>query len=107
MWFKKHGDPPNRTLIEAIKTAIKLGYRHIDAAEGLLVLKSLCVSKAHTFKVYGTEEEVGIAIKECGVPRSELFVTSKNLTALDDIPGGFKASMDRLQLEYLDLCVHW
>ena len=46
--------------IRAIKMAIAAGYRHIDTA---------------TF--YGNEVEVGVAVRECGVPREELFITSK------------------------------
>ena len=46
--------------MESIKTALALGYRHIDAAE-----------------VYGNEAEVGVAISESGIPRAELFVTTK------------------------------
>ncbi|ODM15521.1 hypothetical protein SI65_09124 [Aspergillus cristatus] len=49
-WYKSSGDNSiNRDLVEAIKTAIRLGYRHLDGAE-----------------VYGTEAELGVAIKESG-----------------------------------------
>jgi diketogulonate reductase-like aldo/keto reductase len=45
---------------EAVKTALQLGYRHIDGASA-----------------YGNEREIGEAIKEIGIPRNEIFVTSK------------------------------
>ncbi|KAL4986677.1 NADP-dependent oxidoreductase domain-containing protein [Aspergillus falconensis] len=59
-------------LVESIKTAIRLGYHHLDGAE-----------------VYGTEQNLGVAIKECGVPREQLF-------AIED-------SLEKLQLSYVDL----
>ncbi|KAJ5281275.1 hypothetical protein N7478_006647 [Penicillium angulare] len=45
---------------EAVLEAITAGYRHIDTA-----------------RIYGTEKAVGEAIKKCGVPRKELFITTK------------------------------
>ncbi|KAL5046957.1 NADP-dependent oxidoreductase domain-containing protein [Aspergillus fruticulosus] len=62
----------NPELVESIKTAIRLGYHHLDGAE-----------------VYGTEQNLGVAIKECGVPREQLF-------AIED-------SLEKLQLSYVDL----
>jgi diketogulonate reductase-like aldo/keto reductase len=44
----------------AVKLALQLGYRHIDCANG-----------------YGNEKEVGEALRESGIPRKELFITSK------------------------------
>ncbi|MGG0789424.1 aldo/keto reductase [Peribacillus simplex] len=80
--------------IESVKKAIEVGYRAIDTAA-----------------IYENEEGVGQAIRECGVPREELFITSKvwnteqgyetTLQAFDD-------SLNRLGLEYLDLyLIHW
>jgi diketogulonate reductase-like aldo/keto reductase len=60
-WSKSSPDAPlDRALVDSIKSALSIGYRHIDCAE-----------------VYGNETEVGIAIKESGVPRDELFITTK------------------------------
>lgn len=55
--------------------------------------------------MYGTEEEVGIAIKEAGVPREKLFITNKVHQGIDDIPGAIDASLRKLQVEYFDLYV--
>lgn len=72
--------------MEAIKTAIKLGYSHLDGAE-----------------VYHTEAEVGLAIKESKVPREKLFVTTKVSTNIRDIPNAIDMSLKRFQLDYVDL----
>lgn len=86
-WFKKSGDTTiNRELVESIKTAIKLGYYHLDGAE-----------------VYNTERELGLAIQESGVEREKLFVTTKVITNIADIPNAINASLEKLQLGYVDL----
>ena len=53
-------DSPDGMVKEAVIKALKHGYRHIDTATA-----------------YGTQKEVGEAIKESGVPREELFITTK------------------------------
>ena len=55
-----HGDAGNFGVKDGVKLALALGFRHIDAASA-----------------YGNEKEVGQAIRESGVPRDEIFVTSK------------------------------
>ena len=78
----------------SIRKAIDLGYRHIDTA-----------------KVYENEEPVGRAIRESGVSREELFVTTKLWN--EDIANGneqkaFETSLRNLGLDYVDLyLVHW
>ena len=73
----------------AVRDAIDVGYRLIDTAAS-----------------YGNEEAVGKAVRECGVPREELFVTTKlwvSDTSYEGAKRGFAASMERLGLDYLDL----
>ncbi|KAJ5212566.1 uncharacterized protein N7498_004212 [Penicillium cinerascens] len=78
----------------AVAEAIKAGYRHIDTA-----------------RVYLTEKPVGKAIAKCGVPRKDLFITTKlwnNKHHPDDVAGGLQQSLDDLGLEYVDLfLMHW
>ena len=74
---------------EAVVQAIRAGYRLIDTAAA-----------------YGNEESVGRAIRRCGVPREELFITTKlwiTDTSYDGAKRGFERSMKYLGLDYLDL----
>lgn len=79
---------------EAVERAIDAGYRHIDCA-----------------RFYGNEKEVGAALAQTSVPRSELFVTSKvwNDRQLDGtVRESVEESLADLQLDYLDLLlIHW
>lgn len=78
----------------AIRTAIELGYRQIDTAIR-----------------YGNEAEVGRAIRAAGVPRDELFVTTKiwpEDLAPDDVHSRVGESLERLELDQVDLLlIHW
>jgi len=78
----------------AVEAALKAGYRHVDAAA-----------------IYGNEKEVGEGIKRSGVPRSELWVTSKvwnNSHKAEDVPKAYQQTLSDLGLEYLDLyLIHW
>jgi 2,5-diketo-D-gluconate reductase A len=80
--------------VEAVTTALEVGYRHIDTAE-----------------MYGNEREVGEAVRRSGLDRSDVFVTSKlnnNKHARDDALKAFDQTLDDLGFEYLDLfLVHW
>ncbi len=84
------GDEATKAVIKAIET----GYRHIDTAT-----------------VYENETSVGDAVRNCGLPREALFVTSKlwnSNTTFDKAIDAFDESMSRLKLDYLDLyLLHW
>ncbi|RDH29327.1 NADP-dependent oxidoreductase domain-containing protein [Aspergillus welwitschiae] len=79
---------------QAVLEAIKAGYRHIDTA-----------------RIYGTEEAVGKAIKKSGVPRDQLFITTKlwnNKHHPDDVAQALQDSLNDLDLDYVDLfLMHW
>lgn len=79
---------------ETVKNAIKLGYRLIDTAA-----------------FYENEEGVGKAIKESGVPREELFITTKVWNSdqgYEQTLDAFEKSLKKLDLEYIDLyLIHW
>lgn len=55
--------------------------------------------------MYGTEEEVGRAIQESGVPREKLFITNKVAQGIDDIEAAIQESLKKLQTDYFNLCV--
>ena len=78
----------------AIAAAVKNGYRLIDTASA-----------------YKNEENVGRGIARCGIPRKDLFITTKiwnNAQRLGDVDGAFQRSLDRLGLDYIDLyLIHW
>ncbi|GAB0108271.1 aldo/keto reductase [Nocardia sp. JMUB6875] len=78
----------------AVTTALETGYRHIDTAA-----------------IYGNEAEVGRAIREFGVARDEVFVTTKlwnSEQGYDSTLRAFDASLERLGLDQLDLyLIHW
>ncbi len=84
---------PNETRAATLE-ALKVGYRHIDTAE-----------------MYGNEREVAQAIRDSGIPRADVFVTSKlnnGFHAHDDALAAFDRSLAVMKLEYLDLfLIHW
>ena len=80
--------------VNAVKTAITVGYRHIDTAW-----------------IYKNEKEVGQAIRESGIPRSEFFITTKcwnDHRGFEATMRAFQDSCENLGMEYLDLyLLHW
>lgn len=86
--------PDGETAIKAVKDALEFGYRHIDTAAA-----------------YGNEESVGIAVKESGIPREEIFITSKLRNSdhgYEATLEAFELTMKKLDMDYLDLyLIHW
>jgi methylglyoxal/glyoxal reductase len=86
--------PSGSMTIDAVKTALKVGYRLIDTA-----------------RIYGNEKDVGLAIKESGVSREKVFVTTKLWNSdqgYDTAMRAFDESLSRLNCEYIDLyLIHW
>lgn len=86
--------PDGETAVKCVKQAIEDGYRHIDTAA-----------------VYGNEDGVGKGIKESGIKREDLFVTSKVWNAnrgYESTKKAFYKTLKDLDLEYLDLyLIHW
>ncbi|CAM3530858.1 2,5-diketo-D-gluconic acid reductase B [Klebsiella spallanzanii] len=81
-------------VIASVKTALELGYRTIDTAQ-----------------IYDNEAAVGQAIEESGVPRDELFISTKiwieNLSK-DKLIASLKESLQKLRTDYVDLTlIHW
>lgn len=73
----------------AVVSAVKIGYRHIDTAQA-----------------YGNEKGVGTGIKACGIPREELFVTSKVAAEAKNYDAAAKSideTLDKMGLPYIDL----
>jgi 2,5-diketo-D-gluconate reductase A len=85
--------PPEQTA-QTVTTALEVGYRHIDTAQ-----------------MYQNEAGVGEAIRASGIPRDELFVTSKLNNGLhrpDDARRAFDETLSRLGLDRIDLfLIHW
>ncbi len=83
--------PNGSECVDAVRWALELGYRHIDTAQA-----------------YGNEESVGQALRESGLSRHEVFVTTKFFPGASDPAGELEQSLRRLGVEYVDLyLVHW
>ena len=89
-WQTPEGD----VAVNSVKCAIQAGYRHIDTAQA-----------------YGNEEGVGEGIRQSGVAREELFITTKlwnNSHTYDLTKRTFEESLRKLGLDYVDLfLIHW
>jgi diketogulonate reductase-like aldo/keto reductase len=85
---------PDDQAEKTVRAALDMGYRHIDTA-----------------KIYGNERGVGKAVRESGIPREEIFVTTKLWTSdhgYDNAMRAIDESLERLGLEYVDLyLIHW
>lgn len=84
----------NGTAVPLVEKALEVGYRHIDTAQ-----------------IYGNEQDVGAAIKNSGIKRDELFVTTKiwiDNFADGDLQRSAEISLEKLGLDHVDLLLlHW
>jgi len=83
--------PNGAVCVNAVRLALDLGYRHIDTAQ-----------------IYGNEESVGRALRDSGVPRGEVFITTKFNPGRKDPVAEAEQSLRRLGIDQVDLyLVHW
>jgi len=83
--------PNGPECVDAVRSALELGYRHIDTAQE-----------------YGNEQSVGRGLRESGVSRAEVFITTKFFPAREDPVAEVERSLQRLAVDYVDLYViHW
>jgi diketogulonate reductase-like aldo/keto reductase len=83
--------PNRRECVDAVRWALELGYRHIDTAQA-----------------YGNEESVGQGLRESGVPREDVFITTKFFPAQKDPVAEIERSLERLGVDFVDLyIIHW
>jgi len=83
--------PNGPECVNAVRWALELGYRHIDTAQA-----------------YGNEESVGRGLRESGVPRDDVFITTKFYPARRDPAAEAEQSLKRLGVDHVDLyIVHW
>ena len=76
---------------DAVKAAVKMGYRHIDTAQA-----------------YGNERGVGEGVRSCGIPREELFVVSKVAAehkTYEEAKAGIDETLRKMGLDYLDMMI--
>jgi diketogulonate reductase-like aldo/keto reductase len=90
VWQSPSGGPTR----DAVAAALRAGYRHIDTA-----------------RAYGNEADVGAAVRDSGIPRADIFVTTKLWNTdqgYDEALRAFDGSIKRLGLDYIDLyLIHW
>lgn len=87
VWQVRNG----KATVNAVRWALELGYRHIDTAQ-----------------LYGNEESVGRALRESGVPREEVYLTTKFQPSSKDPVAELERSLKRLGVDQVDLyLVHW
>jgi 2,5-diketo-D-gluconate reductase A len=83
--------PEGAECVNAVRWALELGYRHIDTAQA-----------------YGNEEGVGRALRDSGVPREQVYITTKFFPGGKDPAAEAEHSLRRLGLDYVDLyIIHW
>jgi diketogulonate reductase-like aldo/keto reductase len=83
--------PNGLECVNAVRWALELGYRHIDTAQA-----------------YGNEESIGRALRDSGVPRDEVFITTKFYPARKEPAAEAELSLRRLGVDQVDLhLIHW
>jgi 2,5-diketo-D-gluconate reductase A len=83
--------PNGPECVNAVRWALELGYRHIDTA-----------------RAYGNEESVGRGLRESGVPRDEVFITTKFYPGHRNPAAEAEQSLKRLGVDHVDLyIIHW
>jgi diketogulonate reductase-like aldo/keto reductase len=83
--------PNGAECVKAVRWALELGYRHIDTAQA-----------------YGNEESVGQGLRDSGVPRDQVFITTKFFPGRQDPVAEAEESLRRLGVDQVDLyVVHW
>jgi diketogulonate reductase-like aldo/keto reductase len=83
--------PNGAACVNAVRWALELGYRHIDTAQA-----------------YGNEESVGRALRASGVPREQVYITTKFYPGHKDPAAEAERSLERLGVDHIDLyLVHW
>ena len=83
--------PDGPECVNAVRCALESGYRHVDTAQA-----------------YGNEESVGQGLRESGIPREEVFITTKFYPARSDPVEEVEGSLRRLGVEHVDLyIIHW
>jgi diketogulonate reductase-like aldo/keto reductase len=87
VWQTKDG----KETVDSVRWALELGYRHIDTAQA-----------------YGNEGSVGQGLRESGVPREDVYITTKFYPGKPDAEEEAKRSLERLGVDYVDLyIIHW
>lgn len=78
--------PNGPECVDAVRWALELGYRHIDTAQA-----------------YGNEKSVGQGLRDSGVPREEVFITTKFMPRRNDPVAEIERSLERLGVDHVDL----
>src|SRR3954452_1531946 len=83
--------PDGPETVNAVRWALELGYRHVDTAQA-----------------YGNEGSVGRALRDSGLPREDVFLTTKFYPGRRDPAAELERSLERLGVESVDLyIIHW
>jgi diketogulonate reductase-like aldo/keto reductase len=83
--------PNEQACVDAVRWALELGYRHIDTAQA-----------------YGNEESVGEGLRRSGIPREDVYLTTKFYPAKSDPVAELEDSLRRLRVDAVDLyIIHW